>query len=50
MEQKKRSNNTHIVKLASSASFSPEKNTLVWKDKNGFIKKKHGFITFFVVT
>ena len=50
MEQKKRSNNTHIVKIASSASFSPEKNTLVWKDKNGFIKKKHGFITFLLLT
>ena len=26
-------------------SFYTEKNTIVLKDKNGFIKKKYGFIT-----
>ena len=35
------------MQIASSASFTPEKkNTLVQTDKNGFIKKKYGFITF----
>ena len=40
------------IHIAGSASFSAEKknNNLVWKDKNGFIKKKCGFITFFVIT
>ena len=41
------------IHIAGSASFCPEKkkkNNLVWKDKNGFIKKKYGFITFFVIT
>ena len=45
MNQKRRS-----IHIASSASFSPEKDTLVRKDKNGFTKKKYGFITFFVIT
>ena len=44
---KKRDQYTHIAR--SSATFSPKKNTLVWQDKNGFIKKKYGFITFFVI-
>ena len=37
------------IHMTSPASFSPEKNILVWKDKNGLIKQKYGFITFLLV-
>ena len=44
MNKKRRS--IHI--LVELVFFVKKKNnTLVWKDKNGFIKKKYGFITFF---
>ena len=38
------------IRITSPASFSPEKNILVWKDKNGLIKQKYGFITFLLVS
>ena len=36
--------------IASLASFSPEKNTPVWKDENGFIKRHIDSSLFFVNT
>ena len=38
------------IHITSPASFSPEKNIVVWKDKNGLIKQKYGFITFLLVS
>ena len=35
------------IHIYTQLDFFPEKNTLVLKDKNGFINKNYGFTTFF---